>query len=308
VTARAVRSVALTVWGGLLLVACQTQAPPAAPVGVTPAVVSAPAATAAATPAGTVPAQVAIASSDLAKGHERFAFSILDPAGALLKDAKAQVTFFHLDGDVASPVARQDAPFYPAKLEPAGLYVVYQDFDRAGPWGAEITAKLPDGRSILAQRVRFTVAEKPQGVGVGAMPPPTANRTLATEPDLARLTSDAQPDPDLYRMTVDQAVKSGRPTVVLFSTPAYCQSRVCGPVTDEVKAAKKQYGDRVNFIHIEVYKSFDPLVLADEMGTWGLKTEPWVYVLDKTGRVAERLEGSVTAAELAPILDRLTGG
>ncbi len=259
------------------------------------------------TPGPAAPAQAVIASTDLAKGHERFAFALLDPAGALLEEARAEVTFFHLDGEVANPVASQGAAFYRARLEPAGLYVAYQDFDRAGPWGAEIRASLPDGRAIATQRVRFQVAERPHGLAVGATPPPTANRTLATEPDLARLSSDARPDPDLYRLTVDEAAASGRPTVVLFSTPGFCQSRICQPVTDEVKAVKGLFGDRVNFIHIEVYKSFDPLVLADELAAWGLKTEPWVYVLDAAGRVAERLEGSVTAAELGPILTRLTG-
>lgn len=258
--------------------------------------------------AGTVAAQVSIASSDLAVGHDRFAFALLDPTGTLLKDATAKVTFFHLDGEAATPFGEAPAQFYPAQLEPAGLYVAYQDFDRAGPWGAEISAALPDGRSILPQRVRFNVQEAPKTLGVGAAPPPTANRTLATEPELAKLTSDPAPDPALYGMTVDEAVASGKPTVVVFSTPGHCQSRICGPVLDEVKAVKQQVGDAANFIHLEVYKQFDPLVLADEMASWGLQTEPWVFVLGRDGKVAERLEGSVTAAELAPIVERLLDG
>lgn len=255
-----------------------------------------------------VPAQVAIASSDLAVGRERFAFSLLDPAGALLPDARAQVTFFHLEGEAANPVATAEAPFYAGVVEPAGLYVVVQDFDRAGEWGAEIVAELPDGRSILPQRVRYEVAAQPQGVGVGARPPPTANRTSATEPSLALLTSDPDPDPELYRLTVDEAAASGRPTVVVFSTPAYCQSRICGPVLDEVKAVKAEVGAGVHFIHIEVYKSFSPMEPADEMAAWGLKTEPWVYILDAAGRVAGRLEGSVTAAELLPLVQHVVAG
>jgi hypothetical protein len=74
---------------------------------------------------------------------------------------------------------------------------------------------------------------------------------------------------------------------------------------DEVKALKARWGDRFNFIHVEVYQSFDPLVYADAMAAWGLATEPWVFVLDADGRVAERLEGSATAAEIEPILARV---
>jgi hypothetical protein len=295
--------------GGLLLLAsvaaCQPSAAPPTIEVPTVSATSAAAGSPGATSADTVATKVAIASSDLAVGHDRFAFSLLDASGALLEDAKAQVTFFHLDGEVANAAGTSEAAFYPAQLEPAGLYVVYHDFDRVGPWGAEIAAALPDGRSIIPQRVRFEVQQQPKSLGVGAAPPPTANRTLATEPDLAKLTSDPAPDPELYQMTVDEAVASGKPSVVVFSTPGHCQSRICGPVLDEVKAVKQQIGDAANFLHLEVYKQFDPLVLADEMGTWGLQTEPWVYVLGRDGKVAERLEGSVTAAELAPIVQRL---
>jgi len=253
-----------------------------------------------------VPAQIAIASSDLAVGPQRFAFAILDPSGALIQDAEAEVTFFDLATQTARETGRAAATFYPAALEPAGLYVVDTTFDRAGAWGAAIEATLPGGGRIAPQRVRFQVAERSRAPAVGDAPPPTANRTTATEPDLARLTSDPHPDPDLYAMTVDEAAASGRPTVVVFATPAFCQSLICGPVVDEVKRAKAAWGERANFIHVEVYQSFDPLVFADEMAAWGLETEPWTFVLDADGRIAARLEGSVTAAELEPILRRLT--
>jgi hypothetical protein len=270
------------------------------------------------TPAPTAPAgtpeaaagaiQVALVNSDLAVGPERFAFAILDAAGALIADADVEVTFFRLDGETADPVSTGRATFYPAVLEPAGLYVVHADFDSAGPWGAEIEPTLPDGSQPTPQRVRFEVAEDPAAPAVGERPPPTANRTLDDVDDIAALTSDPQPDPDLYRLTVDEAAASGRPTVVVFATPAYCQSQICGPVLDEVKHVKAAWGDRVNFIHIEVYQDFEALTLADEMAAWGLKTEPWVFVLDAEGRVAERMEASVTAAELEPVLERVAGG
>ena len=41
------------------------------------------------------------------------------------------------------------------------------------------------------------------------------------------------------------------------------------------------------------------------MDIWGLKTEPWVYLVGADGLVAERLEGSVTAAELGPLVNKL---
>jgi hypothetical protein len=150
------------------------------------------------------------------------------------------------------------------------------------------------------------VAAAPRSPAIGSLPPPTQNPTVdpgvATDDELAAITSDTEPDPELYAMTVDEAVASGRPSVVVFATPGYCQTEICKPVLDEVKQVKDRWGDRVNFVHIEVYATFEPLEISPLMATWGLNTEPWVFVLDEEGVIVDRLEGNVTAAELEPVV------
>ena len=258
-------------------------------------------------PAG-VPIQISIAASDLAVGEDRFAFAVLGVDNELLPDVDATATFFRLEGESAEETDTVPATYYASRLPEAGTYVALTRFDRAGPWGVQISGTLPDGRAVAPNRVRFEVASRPRSPAVGDMAPPTANRTLATVPDIAALTSDPMPDPELYAMTVDEAVASGKPTVVVFATPGYCESRICTPVIDEVKAVAAAWRGRVNVIHLEVYKSFNPLVLADEMDAWGLETEPWTFVLTGDGHVAARLEGNATQAELVPLLERVTGG
>lgn len=256
------------------------------------------------------PLQVAIASSDLAVGQERFAFALLDENGGLIPEATVSLSFFKLEGEIAEPAGDAEARFFPSKLEEAGLYVVYVEFDRAGMWGAEIRASLADGSQPSPQRVRFNVAQIPAGPAVGEKAPRSENRTIAgLDPDsteafevLAEITSDPNPDPELYALSVAEAVETGRPSAVLFATPAYCQSRICGPVMDEFKDLKAEFGDRINFLHIEVVADFETGGYVPEMQEWGLATEPWVFVLDPEGRVAARLEGSATQAEIAPIL------
>lgn len=254
-----------------------------------------------------VPIQVAIAASDMAVGEERFAFAILDTGGTLIPGATLTATFFRLEGEAAEETGTVPATFYPSQLADAGTYVALTRFDRAGPWGVAIGGQLPDGRAVEPNRVRFEVATRPRSPAVGDKAPPTSNRTTAGGTPLAELTSDPTPDPALYALTVDQAIASGKPTVVLFATPGYCQSRICTPVMDEVKAVARDWQGRVHVIHIEVYKTFDPLVLTDEMAAWGLETEPWTFVLRGDGTVAARLEGNATRAEIEPILARLVG-
>ena len=59
-----------------------------------------------------------------------------------------------------------------------------------------------------------------------------------------------------------------KPVLLLFATPALCQSRVCGPVVDIAEQVKAEYDDDAAFIHMEIYneneveKGFRPQVAA----------------------------------------------
>jgi hypothetical protein len=163
---------------------------------------------------------------------------------------------------------------------------------------------MADGTTMQGQ---FTIealadASAPE---VGEVPPASDNRTVGVEPDLAKLTSDPHPEPALYQMTVAEALESGRPTVVTFATPAFCTSRLCAPVVESVKAAHAGLGEHANFIHIEIYQSFDPFVYVPEMDEWKLQSEPWTFVLDQDGTVVQRFGGPVSPQELQSVLEPL---
>jgi hypothetical protein len=153
-------------------------------------------------------------------------------------------------------------------------------------------------------RADFLVEVQPDSAApaVGAAAPASANRTLATEPDIALLTSANDPDPTFYQLTVADAIATGRPTVVGFLTPAFCQTKWCAPVLNSLEAARAETGDAVNFIHIEVYDDFQKLTVVKEMAEWGLETEPWVFVLDGDGRVVARFSGPLSPEELLTAL------
>lgn len=150
------------------------------------------------------------------------------------------------------------------------------------------------------------VLEQSRYPSIGDIPPHSENRTLTTEPDIKKLTSAFDPNPAFYQMTVKEAVANGQPSVVVFSTPGFCQTAFCAPVLGSSEEVYTTFGDQANFIHIEVYKQFNPeLVLADEMVEWKLMTEPWTYVLDNDGRVAARFGGPVSPRELTSPLESL---
>lgn len=257
--------------------------------------------------------EVALVPSELTVGANRFAVGLFDAAGDMVRDAEVHFHYFDLS-DTQAPLLESHAEA--ARLQtPDGTTIFAQerDFGRAGPWGVEVQAQFADGRTAV-KRIRFTVlAESPTlkpGEVVPAIDTPTA---AGVDNDLARLTSAPEPNPAFYQVSLDQALASGRPTVLLFATPAFCQTRFCGSDYEIVGDLQARYHAVFNFIHVEVYTGLpDPAAnqwqIAPAMVAFGLSTEPWVYLLDQNGTVAYRVEGMVSPEELERHLQAIRQG
>ena len=69
---------------------------------------------------------------------------------------------------------------------------------------------------------------------------------------------------------------------------------MCGPVTDIELQMQSKYGDEMDFIHQEVYVDNDATKgLRQPLKDFNLPTEPWLFVVDKSGKITARLEGSI---------------
>jgi hypothetical protein len=99
-----------------------------------------------------------------------------------------------------------------------------------------------------------------------------------------------------------------KPIVLVFATPALCQSRVCGPVVDiaeQVRHARPK--DDVAWIHMEIYNNnqlndgYRPQFLR-----YHLPTEPWVFTINRKGKIAAEIEGAFSANELNKAVDAAT--
>jgi hypothetical protein len=109
--------------------------------------------------------------------------------------------------------------------------------------------------------------------------------------DLSQITTRIPPD---TQNRVDYAEALGKePIVLLFATPQFCQSRVCGPVVDVAEQVKEQYGDDVAFIHMEIYEDNDPSNPArPQVRAFNLPNEPWLFAIDRRGRIQSEIEGA----------------
>jgi hypothetical protein len=286
-----------------------------------------------AAPAGDV--QPVFAFSEAIAGKNRIAIGLVRSNTPLNEPAaKVHLRFFNLDAtNPQAVVAESDATYYGQGL-PAAFYVAYPTFDKPGNWGVEIQVLLPGQSAPSVSRQRLEVKEQSNVPNIGSPAIATKTLTVKDVPDVAQLSSGTKPDPAMYQISLDQALKSGKPTALLFATPAFCRTATCGPSLDVMQGLQKTYADKVNFIHVEVYKypfeqsvnlqasaqaaasqSNRPLTeeeartgLADAMVAWHLESEPWLFLIDAKGIVAGRYEGGITKEEIGPALEKLIAG
>lgn len=250
-------------------------------------------------------AAVASSSGSIGVGTQRILIAMVDPeTNAFLADLDAPATATLRDED-GTPLDTYDLQFVWTVPGERGIYVGY--FDIPAPGGYQLTVE-QEGYGATAPSGFEAVAD-PGVVGTGEPAPLTPTRTAGEFPDLSSITTDPDPDPDLYALSADEAITNGRPTVIVFATPGFCTTQACGPMLAQVKELKFDYPG-VDFVHVEIYENLqvddvNDLEVVAAVEDWRLPSEPWVFVVDAAGVVVAGLEGAFNDVELTSILDDL---
>ncbi len=229
--------------------------------------------------------------------HRRFAFALNTSAGAFVYAPTALYI-------ARSPGAPAQGPFL-APADPLGVAPGFRSKQNMGPGGIKAIygADLPlpaagtylvlaltrNGGRLSGATGEIAVAAHSPIPDIGQRPPTIAT---ATGGSISQLTTRVPPE-SMHSVSFRDAL-GHRPIALLISTPQLCTSRMCGPVTDIAVSLQQQYGNRIAFIHQEVYVDNQPSKgLRPQMKAFGLQTEPWLFTINRQGRIAARLEGSV---------------
>ncbi|MCI0438348.1 MAG: hypothetical protein L0177_04370 [Chloroflexi bacterium] len=267
------------------------------------------------TPAQTVEETLAMApaSSDLSVGENRVVFALLGDEGPV-RDAEADVqvsTFFLSSGAREGPIETAPATFRQWPSGPGGVYVTRLSFDRAGTWGLAAIVRRADG-SAEAASISLQVKERSDTPALGSPAPRSDSKTARDVTSLDQLTTDTSPDPDMYAMSIAEALDARKPLMVTFSTPAFCQTATCGPQLDVVKQLKDEYREQASFIHVEVYDNPHEIqgdlanaVVSPTIAEWGLPSEPWTFIVGADGLIKAKFEAFTTADELEEALSEV---
>jgi hypothetical protein len=253
---------------------------------------------------------VVAGDSDFAPGTVRFSFLVIRHDARAVDRPRARVWLARSRAGL--PFERATAALEPIGPPGAGetafggvgrIYVVRVRISRPGRYW--LVAE-PVGAKIQALGL-LDVKAQSDSVAVGARAPRSATPTLAsTKGAVSKLTTRVPPDRALLRYSIAQTLADHKPFVVTFATPRYCTSRTCGPVVDVVDYVRRRFERRgIRFIHVEVYKDNRPSEGYNRwMRQWGLRTEPWTFVVDSSGRIRAKFEGSVSAEELESAVRR----
>ena len=289
---------------------------------------------------------VSPAAQTFFKGENRYPFGVFERDGTQVADAEVALYFAKVPKAEASEAAQGEispddaqaerraqeraldqpakGPF-PATIEslqtkpafraqtttsdPDAATVVYKtqvDFPSEGEWRIAALIR-QDGElstTLLPSANVGAFAKVPQ---VGQQAPlihtPTPEDAGG---DLAQITTRIPPD---TQNKIDYADAIGEePVVLLFATPQFCQSRVCGPVVDVAEQVKEIYGDKAAFIHMEIYNDNDPgKDVRPQVRAFHLPSEPWLFAIDRNGRIEAEIEGAFGVEELTRVVKGLSG-
>ncbi len=159
---------------------------------------------------------------------------------------------------------------------------------------------------LLSSVLLLSACDGDFGVGgggvftVGQEVPSLRTKTLAdVGGDMSKITSYRYPDPRMYQLSFDDALKTGKPIVMEFATPGHCTQ--CDKQLQMLKVVMDQYEDQVIFLHMDQY--YNP----EAYDAFQVRGEPWTFVIDGKGRVNHIAPGRMLHSEMMPVLGKLMG-
>jgi hypothetical protein len=271
---------------------------------------------------GATPSKLVIApaSEVFDQGVERYPFGVFTTGQEQVEDVEVALYFAK---DAKSPVlgplpakleTLQTKPAYRSQNgsgpgEAKSVYVVPKvDFAKEGSYLAIAMIKGKDG-TLEASRVPSPViGEFPRVPKVGDRPPKIQTLTAAdVGNDLKKI--DTRVPPDQMHKVDFAAVLGKKPIVLVFATPALCQSRVCGPVVDVAQQVADKFEPEADFIHQEVYVDNEIANgIRPQLKAFGLPSEPWTYLIGAEGVIKDRIEGAYGVDELEEAMQTIVPG
>lgn len=110
-------------------------------------------------------------------------------------------------------------------------------------------------------------------------------------------TRTPEPCP-LHDITLNEALKRGKPIAYLVGTPAHCQTGTCAPALEALLSMRELVGDRITMLHTEIYSDDTATVVAPAVEALNMTYEPALFITDAKGVLVERFDAIFDAVEI----------
>ena len=213
-----------------------------------------------------------------------FAFGLVDAGNQPLKNVDAELFVVSPSGAVQGPFSTTYQDVEGVSL---GLYLAEVDLKDVGD--TAFVAVTSDNKAGSAN-VPVVTPKNSQAPAPGMEAISVATATTKNDQGVAKLCT-LTPQCGMHELSLADALDAGRPVMLTFATPAYCQTAVCGPSVQVVEQVRKSgnYGQTV-WIHVEVYRD-EGQTLAKPVEQWALPSEPWLFAIGSDGKIAARADG-----------------
>ena len=238
---------------------------------------------------GTITVVQRFPNSGLVAGDLRLPISLANQAG-ILDDAGTK-DFATITSDIVDVVTGETVvEGVVTKKHGEGLALPYWPVevtvDRTGTYAVVVKGASKEGGAFQVMDPK-DVEVPVHGQAMIPFDTPTEDNARGVDP-VCTQTSGICP---FHKVTLTQALKSGKPVVYLIGTPAHCQTGTCGPALEALTAAAKDFGDNVVIVHAEVYADKAATKIAPAVEAYRLDFEPVMFTADAKGTIQKRLDG-----------------
>jgi hypothetical protein len=257
--------------------------------------------------------QMASSVSVLEPGRDRVAFALFDRTRRQIGDTPAALYVARADGSrVHGPF---QASYQPLTVDPRfrsrtvtgdadsaqSIYVASAPFPAPGRYRVLGVAQL-DQRLVGGSPVTVWVHRHASPPAVGQMAPRVHTPTRASVRGNLAAIDTRHPPGTMHDLDLAD-VLGKRPVMLLFASPGLCRSHTCAPVADVMEQLKAEHGDQAAFVKVEIFNNNRPQDgERPQVRAYGLPSQPWLFAIDRHGRVAARIEGAFGPHEAATAL------
>ena len=198
------------------------------------------------------------------------------------------------------------------------LYRARVPLEQLGDWSIEVSGSV-DGEDHAGQ-VPLEVSPDMGTPALGSLVPGGETPTMRDAHSLMHhISSDPEPLTAFYTWTLDQALAQSQPTVFVLDSYAFRPNAACGGALGILHEVFIDYPG-LTVIHAEPWHMAmgrdghmleldppeGPAVLTDYAEAWGIEEPPWVFVIDREGRLQAKFSGIIGSDELRAAITSVT--